>query len=268
MEQIQNILIEKLVESPYQGRFILTSETEGVLDDKNLSELKNSIDERGLMTPIVVRSIGDGFEIIDGHRRVAAYKLLSKTHIEAIVESYGEDSARVFSLVGNIMRKNLSLIEKAIAFKKVKDSGAYPDFKAIAIAIGKDETFVRDITNTLYMDQRIIDDLTQHKTTEDARLLRAIRGIEKAKKDKTDHPYKSDKQWELYDKFKKEGLTRDALIQMVKDQKQAPEKPFSIGIKKRSVLVKVNQNLTDEQQKQLQKFISDKLTVLMAAEKS
>jgi len=252
MEQIQNIAIVNLVESPYQGRLVRKLNKKGKSDDPAMQSLMESINSKGLMTPIIVRPHDDKFEIVDGHRRVEAYRRLKMDEIETIVKEYGDKDAQVFSIVGNLMRQNLNLIEKAIAFKKILDTKEFNQ-KDLSKAIGKHETFVSDILNTLDMDQRIIDDLIANKTTEDVRLLRAIRRVDTAKKNK------SDKQWALYQRYLTENLTRKDVINTVKESKGSSQ-PFKIEGSSKSFSIHFNQKLSDEKKDEMIQFLNGKIS--------
>lgn len=256
MEQIKNIPITSLVESPYQGRLLRKLNKKGKSDDPNMVALMDSIKSKGLMMPIIVRPVGDKFEIIDGHRRVEAYRRLEKTDIEAIEKEYDDKDAQVFSIVGNLMRQNLSLIEKALAFKKILDTKKFNQ-KELSKAICKHETFVSDILKTLDMDSRIIDDLIANKTTEDVRLLRAIRKYDKAKKNI------SDKQWELYQRFKNENLTRMGVIRLVKGSKSFA-KPFKIEGSSKSFSIHFEKKLSEDMKDEMIQFLNGKIEEWLA----
>ena len=258
MEQLQTITIENLLESPYQGRLVRETTKKGKTDDPAMQSLMNSITSKGLMTPIIVRQQGDKFEIVDGHRRVEAYRRLKKVEIDAIVKEYDDKDAQVFSLVGNLMRQNLNLIEKALAFKKILDTKKFNQ-KDLSKAIGKHETFVSDILNTLEMDQRIIDDLIANKTTEDVRLLRAIRRVGIAKKNK------SEKQWELYQRYINENLTRKDVIAAVKEARGTSQ-PFKIEGSSKSFSIHLAHKLSPDKKEKLEHYLKDKIAEWMAAE--
>ncbi len=255
MTRLVTVILPLIYESTYQGRLIRSRVEGGVDDDPSMQKLMDSINDEGLMTPIVVRKINEKYEIIDGHRRFEAFKRLNKGSIECLVAEYDEKQAQAFSIIGNLHRKNLSTIEQAIAFKKILDSGAFRDVKELSKTLAKHETYVGDVLNTLNMDQRIIDDLAQNRTTDDVRLLRAIRRIEKAV-DNT-----SDKQWELYQKFKDEHLTRNDIIKEVKSAfSPAPE--YKIEGSGRKFTVSLKKNLSQENQRILSDFIEEKLREL------
>jgi len=258
MENLQTIAIEDLVESPYQGRLVRKLTKTGKSDDPAMQALMASLKSKDLMTPIIVRQQGDKFEIVDGHRRVEAYRRLKKVDIEAIVKEYDDKDAQVFSIVGNLMRQNLNLIEKALAFKKILDAEGFRQ-KELSKAIGKHETFVSDILNTLEMDQRIIDDLITNKTTEDVRLLRAIRRVDTAKKNK------SDKQYKLYQRYKDEHLTRTAILRIVKEAKVSTQ-PFLIESSSKSFSIHLAHKLDPDKKEKLVQYLNGKISEWMVPE--
>ncbi|TRZ53827.1 ParB/RepB/Spo0J family partition protein [bacterium] len=173
MNSIISVKLDQLAESPYQGRLISKPTKRGKTDDSSLKNLMESIQSCGLMVPIQVRKLGSFYQIVDGHRRVEAFERLGIKEIDAIIKDCDDNKAQIYSVVVNLMRKNLSIIEKALAFKKILQAEDLTQHE-LAHAIGKDDTFISDILNTLEMDQRIIDDLVPNKTTADVRLLRAI----------------------------------------------------------------------------------------------
>ncbi len=223
---IQLIPIDKIMESPYQGRFLNFNQTPGnqlAMADKDIEELARSISNAGLLQPILLRPLPDGyFELIDGHRRLLAYRSLNKSAIEAIVKEMSDKDAQVQSIIGNLQRKNLRKIELASAYQKVLDVGMFQTAKELSIALGKDETFVSDTLNLLKLDRRIIEDLGKNDSIKDVRLLRMIRNY-----DPVDELGESDAQYELYKRVLNEKLTRDEVkylvnAEKVKKKQQAP----------------------------------------------
>ena len=246
--------LDQLQESPYQGRLIREETKRGKTDDLALKTLINSIKTEGLLTPIIVRKVDAGYEIIDGHRRVEACRRLGQTEIETVVKELDDRKAQAFSIIGNLHRQNLSTIEKAIAFKKILSTGAFKDVKQFAKAIGKHETYVGDVLNTLEMDQRIINDLADNKTTADVRMLRAIRKVERAKNKV------SDRQWGLYNRVIAEGLRRNDVIKLVKQElSETPRPTFNIQRKGKTInigLSGVPADKIDEIQKMVEDYLN------------
>lgn len=248
--------INLLKTSPYQGRLIRPTNRKGKTDDQNMKSLMDSIEQHGLLSPILVRQVGEEYEIIDGHRRVEAFKRLSKDIIEAVEHDFDDKKTQAMSIIANLHRKNLSTIEKALTFEKVLKSGAYKNQNDLSKAIGKDKTFVGDILSTLKMDKRIIDDLLENQTTEDVRLLRAIRKYDEAVKNK------SDKQWELYKRFRDENLSRNKVLRIVKEGVAAVALDSTVRVDRKGTNTTFQvQSLSDEQIGQIQKMIEDLLKV-------
>ena len=93
------IELAKIVKSSHQVR--------KVFDDEELQELAESIKDSGLLQPIKVRPIGqERYELVYGHRRVAAMRLLGWIKCESIVEEVSNHESLVQSLVENLQRLN------------------------------------------------------------------------------------------------------------------------------------------------------------------
>ena len=112
-ERIIEIEIERLrpfKEHPFQ-----------VKDDKEMFLLQESIEKYGILNPLIVRPVPDGYyEIISGHRRMHAAQLAGLTTIPAIVRELSDDDAIVAMVDANIQREELLPSEKAFAYKMKK----------------------------------------------------------------------------------------------------------------------------------------------------
>lgn len=213
-ELIMLIRLQDLKDSPYQGRWMgLEEKEEGSRVERQILELARSIESSGLMQPIIVRAVEGGYEIIDGHRRVEAHRRLGRGQIRAIVKDCTEREAQVMSVVGNLQRQNLSPIELAVSYRNLLATGVFKDKRELSQAIGKDETYVGDLLNTLNMDSRIIDDLRTERGIRDLRLLRAIRRV-----DKVDQEGVSGKQFELYMTVKHKKLSRKQVDDLLRQE--------------------------------------------------
>ncbi len=258
--QILNISIGKLVESPYQGRLLGKEHYTNVYTKKLLDELAESISNTGLMQPITVRAIDDKYEIIDGHRRVAAYKLLEKGNIPAIIKEGTEREIQTMSLVANIQRSDLSSLERALAFEKILKSGVFESKKELSKAIGKDETYVGDIMNLLKMDKRIIADLAENNTLNDVRILRMIRNTHKVDKDGI-----SDKQHSLYLKCAKDKLSRAQISKLIKTENKPDEMPkFSLSYNNKGFYVKFNNMLPAGKKEKVLSLLEQKVNDILS----
>ena len=112
-KEVRQIPIEEIIPNRFQPRINF--------DEKSLEELSSSIKQHGIIQPLVLRPLGDKFEIIAGERRYKAATLAGLTTVPAIVtEMDDKDSAEV-ALIENVQRKDLSSIEEAKSYKNMLD---------------------------------------------------------------------------------------------------------------------------------------------------
>jgi ParB family transcriptional regulator, chromosome partitioning protein len=124
---------------------------------ESIDELSRSIKKHGLLQPIIVRPINRGFEIVAGHRRFQACKILRWKTIPAMVKDVSDKDAFEIQLVENIQRKTLDPIEEAQAFKLyVRDYG-WGGITYLAETIMKSEQYVSSRIQLLKLPQNVID---------------------------------------------------------------------------------------------------------------
>lgn len=254
---VLNIPIPKIIESPFQGRFMHAEHLNLPQVKKRLEELKTSIAESGLVQPITVRVVGDQYELIDGHRRLEAYKQLGRGNIPAIIKEADDKQTQAMSITANLQRSNLSNIERAVAFEKILAAGVFKNKKELSQAIGKDETFVGDVMNLLKMDSRIVNHLAQFNPNADVRALRIIRQVEKI-----DEKGVSNKQNKLYLRYVHEQLSREQLRRVVEKEKPATtDAPAAFEMKQnsRGYAIKVSHKLSKAQQARFKKILEQKI---------
>jgi ParB-like partition proteins len=90
--------------------------------EASLAELATSIEQQGLIQPIVVRETVDGYLIIAGERRFRACGKLGKKEIDVIVRNLSDQDAALFSLAENLQREDLSPLEEANGYKYIMDT--------------------------------------------------------------------------------------------------------------------------------------------------
>ena len=94
-----------------------------VVDDEKMKRLVESIEENGILSPVLVRPVGnDQYEMISGHRRMHAAVLLEMEKIPAIIREMTDDEATVKMVDSNIQREELLPSEKAFAYKMKMDA--------------------------------------------------------------------------------------------------------------------------------------------------
>jgi ParB family chromosome partitioning protein len=128
------ISLAKIKESSFQIR--------DTQEDEALYELAESIRAHGLLQPIKVRPLGEEYEIVYGHRRVAAMRLLGMDECEAFVEGIDDEESQLQALIENLQRKDMNEVEKGKTFLALTQRFSYTK-KQLAQMLGKTESYVR-----------------------------------------------------------------------------------------------------------------------------
>ncbi len=112
-ETVEEIKLKDLRPNPYQPR--------KTFDDDALSDLKESIQQHGVLQPIIVRKSIKGYDIVAGERRFRAAQQAGLTTIPAIVREFSETLMREIALLENLQREDLSPLEEAEAYASLLD---------------------------------------------------------------------------------------------------------------------------------------------------
>jgi len=152
-------------------------------DRKALEELAESISIHGVLQPIIVRPVGDGFyRIIAGERRWRASKMAGLTEIPAIVVEADEKKTAEIALIENLQREDLNAVEEAKAYQTLMSEHAMTQ-EEIAKRIGKSRSAVANTLRLLDLPDEVLT-LVGDKTLS-AGHARALLGIA----DKSDLPF-------------------------------------------------------------------------------
>lgn len=165
---VESIQIERIVPNRYQPR--------QVFDSSKINELAESIEEHGLLQPIVVRPIEENmYEIIAGERRFRALQSLHKAQADVIIRHMDDEQTAVVALIENIQRENLSAVEEAEAYKKLLEIGETTQSE-LAKSLGKSQSFIANKLRLLKLAPKVITRLREGKVTE--RHARAVLSLE------------------------------------------------------------------------------------------
>ena len=134
--RIRMITIDKIDPSPQQARSELG----------NIQELMASIQEKGILEPILIRKKDDRFEIIAGERRYKAAKSIGLTEVPCIEMNVSDNEAMELALVENMQRKDLDVFEESDGLKALADHYGY-NHEQIAKKIGKARSTITEIIN-------------------------------------------------------------------------------------------------------------------------
>ena len=125
-------------------------------DDDSLEELANSIKADGVIQPIVVRKVGDKYEIIAGERRFRASKLAGLEKVPVVVKNVSDRKARELALVENIQREDLNPIEEAISLKTLMEEYKLTQ-QDLSDIIGKSRSYIANNLRLLNLSDYIKD---------------------------------------------------------------------------------------------------------------
>ncbi len=157
IEQIQNskskteiteIDVQKIRPNPYQPRKIF--------DPIKLAELKQSILQNGVFTPIIVRNSINGFQLIAGERRLRASADANLKTIPAIVVNFDDDKMSEIALLENLQRENLNVIEEAMAYKQLMERQHLTQDQ-LATKISKSRPSIANKIRLLYLPKQVIE---------------------------------------------------------------------------------------------------------------
>lgn len=208
-------------------------------DEEKLEELAESIGKYGVIQPIVVRPIGNKFEIIAGERRYKASMLANRSTIPAIVVNLSDKDSEEIALLENVQRQELSPIEEAVSYKRILDMG-YITQEGLAKKLGKSQSTIANKIRLLNLDDEVQSYLLNNRISE--RHARSLLRI----------PNK-DKQVKILHRIVEERLTvkqTDREIEKLKENmniENIVQKPVDIEIpKKEDIISSEIESLFDE----------------------
>ena len=156
-EKVQILKTEQVYASKFQPRIHFSEE--------KIEELADSIKEKGVIQPILVRSTGtDRYELIAGERRLRAVKSLGLNEIPAIVRRVSDADLLELSIIENVQREELNSIEEAKAYQRLAMEFGYSQDN-IALKVGKDKSSISNLLRLLSLQQKVQDYLSQNLIT-------------------------------------------------------------------------------------------------------
>jgi len=114
-----------------------------LIDPEKVRELAESIRSIGLIEPITVRPLNGRFEVVAGHRRYLAHRLIGEVKVKAVVKDLSDDEVEIIRTVENDQREDLNPIEKAKGYKRLREKFGMTQ-EQIAQKVGRSrETIIR-----------------------------------------------------------------------------------------------------------------------------
>ncbi len=147
---INKLSISDLVSNKFQPRKLF--------DEENLQELTNSIKERGIIQPIIVRKSIDHnskYEIIAGERRWLAAQKAGLHEVPIVITEADDLKALEFAIVENVQRKDLNAIEEARGYKRLIQEFSY-DQQKVSTFIGKSRSHIANFLRLLSLPENVL----------------------------------------------------------------------------------------------------------------
>jgi ParB family chromosome partitioning protein len=196
-----NLRVEEIQANPYQPRKIF--------DEDEIGHLSESIKTHGVLQPLVVRAVGDRYQLIAGERRLRAAQIAGLREVPVTVVNFDDQQVFEASLVENIQRSDLNPIEKAQGFKDYLDR-YHVTQEQLAQRLGMDRTSVSNLVNLLHLPEEVQTAVRQNQITlGHAKILKGLSSPQR--------------QIELCKEIVMRGLSVKALELIVKQQKAEAE---------------------------------------------
>ena len=192
------IPVSEIRPNPYQPRTNF--------DEEALRELTESIREHGVFTPVLIRKSPVGYELIAGERRLRASKLAGLKEIPANVLEIDDRAMMEISILENVQREDLSVIEEAKGYQQLQERFGYTQ-EELSERIGKSRSHITNILRLLRLPEGIREDVNAGKISFGH--ARALLGCDDERK-----------QEEIARRIVKEGLSVRETEKLVKGKKK------------------------------------------------
>jgi len=148
--------IDDIAPNRYQPRTVFSEE--------ELDKLKESIAQQGVLQPLLVRHLDDSYELIAGERRLRAAREANLTHVPVFVKSLTDEQVLEVSIIENIQRQNLNVLEEAEAYHRLIREFHYTQEK-VAKKIGKNRSTIANLLRLRTLPQVIKESLLAEKVS-------------------------------------------------------------------------------------------------------
>jgi ParB family chromosome partitioning protein len=173
-EEVVDIDLDKISPNPFQPR--------RHFDEQALSELADSIRTNGVLQPVIVKKIANGYLLVAGERRVKASKIAGFSTVPAIVRDYNNQYLAELALLENIQREDLTIVEEAEAYQNAISSLNLTHLE-LAQKIGKSRSYVSNALGILTLPEEVLTEINQGNISMGhARSLSKLKDVTRIKK--------------------------------------------------------------------------------------
>ena len=173
-------------------------------DEKALQELANSIKKYGIIEPLILRKIPNGYEVIAGERRLKAASLVGLTQVPAIIMEINDQASAELAIVENLQRQSLTPIEEAKAYQNLAGNS---NTKEIANLMSKEEKEINNKMKLLQLSKNVQEALQNNEISEGH--AKALLQLENEQEENA-----------MLERIKKERLTVKQVQDIIKENKE------------------------------------------------
>ena len=173
-DSVQFITLELIRPNPYQPR--------KTFEEERLNDLASSIQQHGILQPIVLRQTVQGYYIVVGERRFRASKLAGLTEVPAIIKELSDEDMMELAIIENLQREDLNAIEEAESYKKMMTDLNITQ-QEVARRLGKSRPYIANMLRLLQLPKNVAQ-MVQHGALSSAhgRTLLTLKDASKIKK--------------------------------------------------------------------------------------
>jgi ParB family chromosome partitioning protein len=205
-ENTSEVRLDQIEQNPFQPR--------KSFDKDELASLSASVKEHGILQPLLVRAVGDRFQLVAGERRLRAAQDAGLTTVPIRIVDFNDQQVLEAALAENIQRTDLNPIEKAQGFKEYLDRFGV-NHEQLAQRLGLARSSITNLVNLLEMAPEVQEGLRLNQISEaHAKLLKGIKS--------------KDRQIAMFKQIVAMGLSVKATETLIREQKES--RPASGGV--------------------------------------
>ncbi len=156
-DNVHHIDVSEIIPNPYQPR--------KVFHNDSLQELAASIQEYGVIQPLIVRNMENGFELVAGERRLRASKLAGLQQVPVIVKEFTDKEVAELAMIENLQREDLHFLEEAEGFQQLITSFEFTQ-EELARRMGKNQSTIANKLRLLKLIPEVRAVIATEKLTE------------------------------------------------------------------------------------------------------
>ena len=150
-DSVQFIALELIRPNPYQPR--------KTFEEERLNDLASSIQQHGILQPIVLRQTVQGYYIVVGERRFRASKLAGLTEVPAIIKELSDEDMMELAIIENLQREDLNAIEEAESYK---NDDRFEHYSTRSLRrLGKSRPYIANMLRLLQLPKNVAQ-MVQH----------------------------------------------------------------------------------------------------------